>query len=116
MGQDPEPLLPLPRSPASPDAVYLFQLDLPLVNQLSDCAGHGHHPRQHHYQGEKEADVVQEPVNKRGSQRQSLRREALALSPAPVPAFFTLSLELQRSSKNKNSRDHLLRPVTSVLI
>lgn len=46
--------LPLPL----PQAAYLFQLDLPLINQLSDHAGHRHHPREHHYQGEEEADVV----------------------------------------------------------
>lgn len=50
--------LPLPLT----QAAYLFQLDLPLINQLSDHAGHRHHPREHHYQGEEEADVVQEPV------------------------------------------------------
>lgn len=57
-----------PAAPAGPPgkhlADYLFYLDLSLVNQLSDHAGHRHHPHQHHYQREKEADVVQESARK----------------------------------------------------
>lgn len=57
-----------PAAPAGPpdrhSADYLFYLDLSLVNQLSDHAAHRHHPRQHHYQREEEADVVQESARK----------------------------------------------------
>lgn len=69
-GQDssPKPEPPLLTSRASSKATYLFYLDLPLINQLSDHAGHRHHPRQHHYQGEKETNVVQESVRKQFSQ------------------------------------------------
>ena len=78
-------LLPLPLS----QATYLFQLDLPLINQLSDHAGHRHHPREHHYQGEEEADVVQEPVGT-ASQGPGFPK-MLSVSPAPTlhPAVLT---------------------------
>ena len=51
-------------SQASSWTDYLFYLDLSLVHQLSDHAGHRHHPRQHHDQREKETDVVQESARK----------------------------------------------------
>lgn len=50
------------------EASYLFYLDLPLIDQLPNHAGHRHHPGQHHDQGEKEANVVQESVRAGGSQ------------------------------------------------
>lgn len=62
--QHPHPLLV---SQGSQKAVYLFYLNLPLVNQLPDHTGHGHDPRQHHDQGEKETHVVQEPGRKQFS-------------------------------------------------
>lgn len=89
---------PLLVSQGSQKAVYLFYLDLPLVNQLPDHTGHRHHPRQHHDQGEKEAHVVQEPGRKqvshvRASERLTQNQARGSVTPALLPASSSQATE-----------------------
>lgn len=73
-------------------------IDLPLVKQPADHAGHGHHPREHRYQREEGADAVQEPV---GTVRSASTTAPRCSRWVLLPRFVPLSLRPQGSLRTK---------------